>query len=218
MEMVQVRELLDAIEAQKKKGVTGASVMFSFYKRRVQPIQQRHCLGFEYTGPADPSRMCAEDLPDEVALQRVQRVLLDVGAVPYVPILFSAQNPPRPVSIRLLCAEDICYRTVAELENPLQGHTELYCSYPPRPDIPRPDHLLPSAAAAAKKARLAAAQGSSESTECVGSQAREEAEGGLRRDNSSDQSVELTGALPLVPKGQRLVRKRKVQEVESARY
>jgi hypothetical protein len=51
------------------KGVTGASVMFAFFKRRVQPIQQRHRLGFEYTGPADPSRMCAEELSDEAALQ-----------------------------------------------------------------------------------------------------------------------------------------------------
>jgi hypothetical protein len=102
MEMIQVRELLEAIEAQKKKGVTGASVMFSFYKRCIQPIQQRCCLGFEYTGPADPSRMCTEEVPDEVALQRVQWVLLDVDAVPYVPTLFSARNPSKPVSIRLL--------------------------------------------------------------------------------------------------------------------
>jgi hypothetical protein len=38
MEMIQIQELLEAIEAQKKKGVTGASVMLSFYKHRVQPI------------------------------------------------------------------------------------------------------------------------------------------------------------------------------------
>jgi hypothetical protein len=95
---------------------------------------------------------------------------------------------------------------------------ELYRSYPPRPDVPRPDHLLPSAAAAAKRARLAAAQCSNESTEGMGSQVGEEAEGEPRRDNSSDQSVELTGALPPVPKGHRLVRKRKAQEVESPRY
>jgi hypothetical protein len=93
--------------------VTGASVMFSFYKRRVQPIQQCCCLGFEYTGPADPSRMCTEELPDEVALQRVQRVLLDVNTVPYVPTLFSAQNPPKPVSIRLLFVEETFYCTIA---------------------------------------------------------------------------------------------------------
>jgi hypothetical protein len=88
--MDQVRELLDIIEVQKMKRVTGASIMFVFFKRRIQPIQQRHRLGFEYTGPADPSRMCAEELSDEVALRRVQRVLLDVDAVPYVPMLFSA--------------------------------------------------------------------------------------------------------------------------------
>jgi hypothetical protein len=46
--------------------------------------------------------MCTEEVPDEVALQRVQRLLLDVNAVPYVPTLFSTQNPPKPVSIRLL--------------------------------------------------------------------------------------------------------------------
>jgi hypothetical protein len=89
-DMDQVEELLDIIEAHKMTGVTGASVMFSFFKRRVQPIQQRHRLGFEYTGSEDPSRMCAEELPDEAALLRVKRVLLDVDAVPYVPELFSA--------------------------------------------------------------------------------------------------------------------------------
>jgi hypothetical protein len=108
--------------------------MFAFFKRRVQPIQQRHRLGFEYTGPADPTRMCAEEPSVEAALQRVQRVLLDVDAVPYVPTLFSARNPP----------------------SLMQGHTELYRSYPPGPDVPRPDHLLPSAAVEAKRARIAA--------------------------------------------------------------
>jgi hypothetical protein len=63
-------------------GVTGASVMFSFFKRRVQPIQQRHKLGFKYTGAEDPSRMCAEELSDEAALLQVKRVLLDVNAIP----------------------------------------------------------------------------------------------------------------------------------------
>jgi hypothetical protein len=58
--------------------------MLSFFKRRVQPIQQRHKLGFEYTGAEDPSRMCVEELTDEAALRRVGRVLLDVDAVPYV--------------------------------------------------------------------------------------------------------------------------------------
>jgi hypothetical protein len=88
--MDQVEELLDIIEAHKMMGVTGAFVMFSFFKRRVQPIQQRHKLGFEYSGAEDPSHMCAEELTDEATLHRVKRVLLDVDAVPYVPQLFTA--------------------------------------------------------------------------------------------------------------------------------
>jgi hypothetical protein len=47
-DMDQVDELLDTIAAHKEMGVTGTSVMFSFFKRRVQPIQQRHTLGFKY--------------------------------------------------------------------------------------------------------------------------------------------------------------------------
>jgi hypothetical protein len=99
--MDQVEELLDTIAAHKLMGVTGTSVMLSFFKRRVQPIQQRHRLGFEYTGAEDASRMCTEELSDESTFLRVKRVLLDVNVIPYVPGLFSARSPPRPVSTRL---------------------------------------------------------------------------------------------------------------------
>jgi hypothetical protein len=50
--------------------------------------------------------MCTEELTDDAALTRVRRVLLDVDAVPYVLQLCSAQNPPKPVSIRLLFVEN----------------------------------------------------------------------------------------------------------------
>jgi hypothetical protein len=89
-DMDQVEELLDTIASHKLMGVTGAFVMFYFFKRRVQPIQQCHRLGFEYTGAEDPSRMCTVELSNEAALLRVKRVLLDVDTVPYIPGLFSA--------------------------------------------------------------------------------------------------------------------------------
>jgi hypothetical protein len=103
-------------------------------------------------------------------------------------------------------------------ENLLQGHTELYRSYPPQPDIPRPDHLLPSAIVEAKRAHIAQALPSSGSTEDEGRLVEEDAEKGAERDNSSRLAVELTEALPQVPQGRRVVRKRKTQEVESSRY
>jgi hypothetical protein len=83
-------------------GVTGASIMLSFSKRRIQPIQQCHTLGFEYMGAEDPSRMCVEDLTNDAALIRVKRVLLDVNTVPYILELFFAQNPPELVSFQVL--------------------------------------------------------------------------------------------------------------------
>jgi hypothetical protein len=174
--------------------------MFSFFKRRVQPIQQRHTLGFEYMGTEDPSHMCAEELTDEVALIRVKRVLMDVNTVPYVPGLFSARSPPKPVSIRLLLRANSAVLPLLT-ENLLQGLTELYRSYPPQPDIPQQDHLLPSAAAEAKRARAAEALPGSETTESESPPAEREAEGEARRDNSPRPSVELTETLPSIPQG-----------------
>jgi hypothetical protein len=101
-DMDQVDELLALIAAHKEMGVTGASLMLSFFKRRIQPIQQRHTRGFKYMGAEDPSQMCAKELTDDAMLIRVKRVLLDVNTVPYVLELFSAQNPLEPVSFRLL--------------------------------------------------------------------------------------------------------------------
>jgi hypothetical protein len=89
-EMDQVNELLELIAAHKEMEVTGASVMLSFFKRRIQPIQQRHTLGFEYMGTEDPSRMCAEELGDDAALVRVKGILLDVETVPYAAAGFTA--------------------------------------------------------------------------------------------------------------------------------
>jgi hypothetical protein len=103
-------------------------------------------------------------------------------------------------------------------ENLLQGHTELYRSYPPRPDIPRPDHLLPSTAVDEKRARITAAQRSSESTEDESPLVDKEAEGEARRNDSPGPAMELTEALPLVPQGCWVVCKRKAQELESSRY
>jgi hypothetical protein len=71
-DMDQVNQLLAIITAHKEIGATGASVMFSFFKHRIQPIQQRHTLGFEYIGAEDPSQMCAEELTDDAALIRVK--------------------------------------------------------------------------------------------------------------------------------------------------
>jgi hypothetical protein len=94
-------------------------------------------------GAEEPSRMCAEELIDDAALIWVKRVLLDVNSVPYIPELFSTQNPLEPVSFRLLGIISVDLE-LPLTENPLQGHTALYRSYPPQSDIPRPTTLSPA--------------------------------------------------------------------------
>jgi hypothetical protein len=148
--------------------------------------------------------MCAEELTDDAVLIRVRRVLLDVDAVPYVLQLFSAQNPPKPVSIQLLLFRTSYAVLPLLTENLLQGHIELYWSYPPQPDIPRPDYLLRSAAAEAKRAQATVALLGSETMESGSPLAERETEGEARRNNSPEPSVELTEALPSVPQGHRL--------------
>ncbi|RLN04812.1 hypothetical protein C2845_PM13G11170 [Panicum miliaceum] len=94
-QMVQVHDLHVLILALNEMGVTGASVMYSILKRRIQQLQKRCNLGFDYLGTEDPSRMTVEDLPPKAPLTRVQRVILEVNTVPYVLKLFSAKNPPK---------------------------------------------------------------------------------------------------------------------------
>jgi hypothetical protein len=165
----------------------------------------------------DPSRMCAEEWTDDATLIRVKWVLLDVNTVPYIPELFSAQNPPEPVSFQLLGILSVVLEFPLT-KNPLQGHTALYRSYPPQSDIPRLYHLLPSAAAEAKRAQLSDDLLSDKTTESEIPLAEKAAEGKVNKNNSSGSSVELVEALPSVPQGRRGVRKRKANVVKSTRY
>jgi hypothetical protein len=86
--LIDIPELVMRIRALKAKGVTGALVAYSFFERRIQPLQRKVTYGYEYRGTADPSRM-AKDVPSmEEIMQRVQRILDKVYSEPYVPKLF----------------------------------------------------------------------------------------------------------------------------------
>jgi hypothetical protein len=75
--------------------LTGEAVVFDWMKRRIQPLEARESLGFQYQGTADPSRYSKEEISDDIAFSRVQRLLRNVKKVPIVPDTFSAANPPK---------------------------------------------------------------------------------------------------------------------------
>jgi len=91
----------------------------------------------------------------------------------------------------------------------------LYRSYPPQPDVPRPQYLLPSAAAAANAAKLAEELNSDE-TWSDSLLAEKEAEGKATKTNCPESVVELMEALPLVSRSRQVVRQ--VEAGETSRY
>ena len=71
--------------------------MFDWMRRRIQPLQVRETLGFQYQGTVDSSRYLEEEISDEEVFSQVQRLLRDVKKVPVVLDMFSAANPPKQV-------------------------------------------------------------------------------------------------------------------------
>ena len=84
--------------------LTGEAVVFDWVRRRIQPLRARETFGFQYQGTSDPSRYSKEEISDDVAFSRVQRLLRNVKKVPIVPDTFSAANPPKQVLIRVVDA------------------------------------------------------------------------------------------------------------------
>jgi len=77
--------------------LTGETIMFDWMKRRIQPLQARESLGFQYQGTTNPSRYSKEEISDDVVFSRIQRLLKNVNRIPVVPGTFSAANPPKQV-------------------------------------------------------------------------------------------------------------------------
>ena len=96
-DLAQVNELLDMIDHLKKMKITGASVVGNWVMRRIQPLQKRANLGYEYTGEDDPSRLDSKKISDADALCLVSRVLDGVEARPVLGEDFQHNSRPREV-------------------------------------------------------------------------------------------------------------------------
>jgi len=84
-------------------------------KRRIQPLQARGSLGFQYQGTTDPSRYSKEEISDDVAFSRIQRLLRNVKKIPVVPESFSAANPPKQVLDKSSRCVEIEYYTIVQI-------------------------------------------------------------------------------------------------------
>lgn len=96
--LVNIPELVQRICALKAKGVTGASVAYFFFERRIQPLQRRDTLSYKYQGVTDSSWMVRDDPSVEEVMRRVTHILSDVNSKPLIPKLSSVKKSPDPVS------------------------------------------------------------------------------------------------------------------------
>ena len=69
----QILELLKRIAILRQNNLIGEAAVFDWMKRRIQPLQARETLGFQYQGTTDLSRYSEEEISDEVAFNRVQQ-------------------------------------------------------------------------------------------------------------------------------------------------
>ena len=95
----QENELLQWIVALRSNGVTGMTVILSWLRKQIQPLQKRCNFHFEYTGMLDPSRFSLEKIYEE-AMVLVHSVLEGVSAAPEIPPLHHFGNPLNQLTIR----------------------------------------------------------------------------------------------------------------------
>ena len=96
--MDQVNFLLGEIEKLKADHqITGASVVAHWTIRRVQPLQRRVHLAFEYTGEKDPTHYSREKISVDDLEIRVTALLKNVEWRPSLSGAFRTGRRPREV-------------------------------------------------------------------------------------------------------------------------
>ena len=70
--------------------------------RRIQPLQRRANLGFQYTGEADPSRYTRTKITEDDLKDRVLGLLKNVPEMANVAVTFSTVRRPWEVLFRVV--------------------------------------------------------------------------------------------------------------------
>ena len=82
--------------------MTGATVVSSWLRRQIQPLQCCSHPGFEYTGLRDPSRFSSEKTSRDEAMVLLYNLFEGVTSMPELPDLFCASNPPKQVGFSVV--------------------------------------------------------------------------------------------------------------------
>jgi len=96
----QVNFLLGEIDLlMKDHQISGAFVIAHWSLRRIQPLQQRVNLGFQFIGEKDPTRYTQFRISHDDLKHRVNRLLKNVAGEAKIGGTFRARRRPREVSL-----------------------------------------------------------------------------------------------------------------------
>ena len=98
------------IAKRQTEGVIGATVVSSWLRRQVQPLQSRIHSGFEYTGLYDPSRFSSEKTSRDEAMVLLYNLFEGVSSMPVLPNLFCEDNFPKQVRFCIIeCFSELSF-------------------------------------------------------------------------------------------------------------
>ena len=133
----QVNFLLGEIERLKANHlITGASVIVHWILRRVQPLQWRMHLGFQYTREEDPTRYTRAKIFEDELKDQLFGLLKNVVWKPSISGTFRARRRPREVLPRVVgCSLNrvLLSSGRVDLVSSVQINPKNYQSRPPLP-------------------------------------------------------------------------------------
>jgi hypothetical protein len=86
---------LQKIKSLREARLRAEHVVFSFMKKRVQPLMARDTLEYQYTGDEDTSRMPDNEVGDEDIVERLGRIFKDMPQYTPCPVpeYFASRSP-----------------------------------------------------------------------------------------------------------------------------
>ena len=95
--------------------MTGATVVLSWLRRQIQPLQSRIHPGFEYTGLHDFSEFSSKKTGRDEAMVLLYNLFEGVTSLPELPDLFHASNLPKQVRFSVIeCFSELSFCALAD--------------------------------------------------------------------------------------------------------
>jgi hypothetical protein len=96
-DLAELKPVLELVSELKKQGVIGAAVARSFYRRMIQPINDRVHPAYEYWGQSDPMHEVNRKVSKEEMAARVSQIYSGKVKVKKCPKAHSLKRPADPV-------------------------------------------------------------------------------------------------------------------------